>query len=55
MQMARRLLKHACVEALADGEQHKQTQNNVGCEMEALLLIAIVVSMLGDGGGKAGW
>ena len=32
-----------------------QTQTNVGCEMEALLLIAIVVSMFGDGGGKAGW
>ena len=32
-----------------------QTQTNVGCEMEALLLIAIVISMFGDGGGKAGW
>ena len=32
-----------------------KTQTNMGCEMEALLLIAFVISMFGDGGGKAGW
>jgi hypothetical protein len=56
MQMARRLLYLVCVEALAYGEQHKANpKQNVGCEMEALLLIAVVISMFGDGGGKAGW
>ncbi|HYJ33555.1 MAG TPA: hypothetical protein VE326_10085 [Candidatus Binatia bacterium] len=54
--MARRLLKHVSVEALADRERRKpKTQTNMGCEMEALLLIAFVISMFGDGGGKAGW
>jgi hypothetical protein len=55
VQMARRLLKHICVEALANGEQARKTQTNVGCEMATLLLIAFILSLGNTDGGKAGW
>ena len=56
MQMARRLLKQVCVEALANGEQTSKAGScRWGCEMELVLLIAIFVSLADTGGGKAGW